>query len=224
MPPVAEPAAEETAPTSPPAKPVPLFKCAQKYATSREAAFTSAQTESALHIEPPKKREALSRLFAAFMEEKNIRWGELVGGLLIVGCSIALVISFWSQIAAQPLLKFVLFNGVTAALFGVGLYTDRRWKIHTTSHGVLVIATLLVPLNFLAIAAFTQASPPTDLLSLAGEAASLIVFALLIYFAGRILVPDDKILLVIGVMVPCLMQLLVRRFASPQRRLQRFML
>ena len=55
------------------------------------------------------------------MEEKNIRWGELVGGLLIVGCSIALVISFWSAIAAQPLLKFVLFNGVTAALFGVGM-------------------------------------------------------------------------------------------------------
>ena len=105
----------------------------------------------------------VSRLLAAFMEEKNIRWGELVGGLLIVGCSIALVISFWSEIAARPLLKFGLFNGVTAALFGAGLYTDRRWKIHTTSHGVLMIATLLVPLNFLAIAAFTQASPPTDL-------------------------------------------------------------
>ena len=51
-------------------------------------------------LQPPKKREALSRLFAAFMEEKNIRWGELVGGLLIVGCSVALVISFWSEIAA----------------------------------------------------------------------------------------------------------------------------
>lgn len=149
------------------------------------------------------------------MEEKNIRWGELVGGLLIVGCSIALVISFWSQIAAQPLLKFVLFNGVTAALFGVGVYTDRRWKIHTTSHGVLVIATLLVPLNFLAIAAFTQASPPTDLLSLGGEGLSLIVFALLVYFAGCILVPRDPILLAAAVMIPSLMQLLVRRFAEP---------
>ena len=132
----------------------------------------------------------MSRLLAAFMEEKNIRWGELVGGLLIVGCSIALVISFWSEIAARPLLKFVLFNGVTAALFGVGLYTDRRWKIHTTSHGLLVIATLLVPLNFLAIAAFTQGAPPTDALTLAGEAVSLVVFSLLVYLAGRIVVPD----------------------------------
>ena len=166
-------------------------------------------------VEPPKRREALSRIFAAFMEEKNIRWGELVGGLLIVGCSIALVISFWAQIAAQPVLKFVLFNGVTAALFGVGMYTDRRWKIHTTSHGILIIATLMVPLNFLAIAAFTQASPPTDLLSLSGEAISLVVFALLVYFAGRIFVPADATLLAIAVIVPCLMQLLIRRFAGP---------
>jgi hypothetical protein len=198
-----------------PHAPEPLRDRARKYAASREVAMTEALAEPVAPVEPPKQREALSRLFAAFMEEKNIRWGELVGGLLIVGCSIALVISFWSQIAAQPLLKFVLFNGVTAALFGLGIYTDRRWKIHTTSHGVLVIATLLVPLNFLAIAAFTQASPPTDLLSLSGEGLSLIAFALLVYFAGRILAPSDAILLAAAVMIPCLVQLLVRRFAGP---------
>lgn len=210
-----EPAASE-ATSTPPAQSahVPLQERARKYAVNREAAAIAELTEPTEPIEPPKKREALSRLFAAFMEEKNIRWGELVGGLLIVGCSIALVISFWSQIAAQPLLKFVLFNGVTAALFGVGLYTDRRWKIHTTSHGLLVIATLLVPLNFLAIAAFTQASPPTDLLALSGEAASLVVFAFLVYVAGRILVPGDAVFLAVGVMIPCLMQLLIRRFAG----------
>ena len=188
---------------------------AQNYAASRSAAISEALADPVAPVEPPKRREALSRIFAAFMEEKNIRWGELVGGLLIVGCSIALVISFWAQIAAQPLLKFVLFNGVTAALFGVGMYTDRRWKIHTTSHGILIIATLMVPLNFLAIAAFTQASPPTDLLSLSGEAISLVVFAMLVYFAGRIFVPADATLLAIAVIVPCLMQLLIRRFAGP---------
>ncbi len=210
-----EPVANEAMP-APPAHsaPVTLQERARAYAVSRDAAALERVTEPAEAVPPPKKREALSRLFAAFMEEKNIRWGELVGGLLIVGCSIALVISFWSQIAAQPLLKFVLFNGVTAALFGVGLYTDRRWKIHTTSHGLLVIATLLVPLNFLAIAAFTQTSPPTDLLSLSGEAVSLVVFALLVFVAGRILVPSDAVWLAAGAMLPCLMQLLVRRFAG----------
>jgi hypothetical protein len=112
-------------------------------------------------------------------------------------------------------LQFVLFNGVTAALFGVGMYTERRWKIHMTSRGLLVIATLLVPLNFLALAAFTQASPPTDWLPITGEVGSLVVFALLVLMAGRILAPGDAALLVVGVMTPCLMQLLVRRFAGP---------
>jgi hypothetical protein len=183
----------EVAPPLAAPSPLTTSQRVQKYAANRSAAISEVPLEPVLTAEPPKRREALSRIFAAFMEEKNIRWGELVGGLLIVGCSIALVISFWAQIASQPLLKFVLFNGVTASLFGVGMYTDRRWKIHTTSHGILVIATLMVPLNFLAIAAFTQASPPTDLLSLGGEAVSLVAFTLLVYFAGRIFVPADDI-------------------------------
>ena len=49
---------------------------------------------------------------------------------------------------------------------------------------------------------------------------SLVVFALLVYVAGRTLVPDDAVLLVVGVMIPCLMQLLVRRFAEPGMPLQ----
>lgn len=191
----------------------PLHERARQFAASRAAAAAEVKAETA-PAPPPKPAVPVSRLLAAFMEEKNIRWGELVGGLLIVGSSIALVISFWSEIAARPLLKFVLFNGVTAALFGIGLYTDRRWKLHTTSHGVLVIATLLLPLNFLAIAAFTQNSPPTDVLALGGEAASLAVFTALVYLAGRVLVHDDAVLLAAGVMIPSLMQLLVRRFAG----------
>lgn len=180
------------------------------YAAHRAAAAAEPLPPSP----PPMRREALSRVFAAFMEEKNIRWGELVGGLLIVGCSIALVISFWAEIAARPFLKFVLLGGVTAALFGVGLYTDRRWKIHTTSHGLLMIATLLVPLNFLAIAAFTHGTAANDALTLFGEAVSTVVFALLVYLAARIVTPDAPALLTSGVMAPSLMQLAVRRWSG----------
>src|SRR5262249_59179853 len=39
---------------------------------------------------PP--RRSFLELLSAFMEQSNILWGELVGGLLIVVCSIALVI------------------------------------------------------------------------------------------------------------------------------------
>lgn len=183
----------------------------KQYLASRQA-----QREQA--SEPPgpasPHREALGKVFASFLEEKNIRWGELVGGLLIVCCSIALVISFWSEIAARPLLKFCIFNGVSAALFGIGFYTHHRWKIHTTSHGLLIIAILLVPLNFLAIAAFTEQSPPTSLLALSGEAVSIVLFSVLIYFGARVVTPSAAWLATLGVMVPSLMQLLVRRFVD----------
>lgn len=197
--------------------PAPMAERVRRYTAHREAAAVEPVAEPG--PPPVPRREAMSRLFAVFMEEKNIRWGELVGGLLIVFSSVALVISFWSEIAERPLLKFVLFNGVTAALFAVGFYTDRRWKIHTTSHGLLVIATLLVPLNFLAIAAITQGAPPTDLLSLGGEGLSILVFLLLVYFASRIVTPEATWWLTAGVMIPSVMQLVVRRFAEPESSL-----
>ena len=38
-------------------------------------------------------RRSFTEILETFMEESSIRWGELVGGLLIIGCSIALVVS-----------------------------------------------------------------------------------------------------------------------------------
>ncbi|MGE3244421.1 MAG: hypothetical protein AB7I57_25385, partial [Pirellulales bacterium] len=187
----------------------------REYAQRRMAAMEAARHEPVTLEPPPKQREALSRLFAAFMEDKNIRWGELVGGLLIVGCSVALVISFWAEIAENAMLKFGLLGGVTAALFGVGLYTDRKWKLATTSHGILVIASLLVPLNFLAIAAFTQGAAANDVVTLAGEAVSAVVFAVLLLLAGKAIAPGNASVFAAGVIIPSLMQLAIRRFALP---------
>ena len=111
-------------------------------------------------------------MLAGFMEERNIRWGELIGGLLIVGPAIALVISFWDKLAANPYLQLTTFVASCSAVFGVGLYAHHRWKLRSTSLGLLMIAMLLVPLNFLAMAAVWKENwgPGTlaaDLLSLA---------------------------------------------------------
>lgn len=196
------------------AEPAPLGVGARaaQYAARR------AMSEAELDEEPvaPRKPHApVSQLLAAFMEQKNIRWGELVGGLLIVCCSIALVISFWAQIAERPFLKFGVFNGVVAALFGIGLYTQRRWKLETTSHGVLIISTLLVPLNFLAIAAFSGSAEGWNFVTLGGEAFSAVLFGTLILWAGNVLTPGAARQLAIGVLVPALLTLLVRRFIAP---------
>jgi hypothetical protein len=152
-----------------------------------------------------------SELLISFMEEKNIRWGELIGGLLIVCSSIALVLSFWTTIADRPLLQFFVFNGLTASLFGLGSYIHRHWKLETTSQGLLLIATLLVPLNFLAIAAFAKESLEVNLLTIGGEAFSIALLGSLVLASSRITVPLAPWLLTIGVLVPAVTPLLVRR-------------
>ncbi|MGD9722986.1 MAG: hypothetical protein AB7O59_21435 [Pirellulales bacterium] len=172
-----------------------------------------AASKPAAPAAPP--RRAWTDWLAAFMEERNIRWGELVGGLLIVCGSIALVVSFWAQIAERPLLKFLLFNGVTAGLFGVGFYSEHRWRLRTTSQGLLTIGCLLVPLNFMAIAAFTTAAAADHPLTIGGEILSVALFSTLVFLAGRILVGKNALPLVAAVILPSLAQLLVRRFAVP---------
>ncbi len=154
-----------------------------------------------------------SKVVSSFMEESNIRWGEIIGGLLIIGCSTALVVSLWAQIAQIPVLKFLIFTTVTAVLFGIGLYTKYRWKLRTTSRGILTIATLLVPLNFLAIAA-VSAGYTSGALVIASELAAPAIFLCLVYFAGRIITPGCAHILSAGVLGSSVGQLLVRHFSS----------
>lgn len=160
-----------------------------------------------------KPRKPLTEVLAAFMEQSNIRWGEIIGGLLIIGCSTALVISLWNEISRIPVLKFFIFTTVTAALFGVGLYTEHRWKLPTTSRGILTIATLLVPLNFLAIAAVSKGAVPAGALVVTSELIAPALFLCLVYFAGRIITPAWPQLLSFGVLGASVGQLLIKHFA-----------
>jgi hypothetical protein len=165
---------------------------------------------------PLPQRKPITEVIAAFMEESNIRWGEIIGGLLIIGCSTALVISLWAEISQIPVLQFLIFTTVTTALFGVGLYTEHRWKLPTTSRGILTIATLLVSLNFLAIAAVSGGNMSPDMLVIVSELVAPAVFLCLVYFAGRVLTPLWPHLLTAGVLGSSIGQLLVRHFAAPE--------
>ena len=103
-------------------------------------------------VPPTPQRRSLAEWLAAFMEDRNILWGELVGGLLVVGCSVALVLSLWQTLERIPLFPFLIFVGITSTLFLTGQYTLQKWRLESTSRGLLAIATLLVPLNFLVLA------------------------------------------------------------------------
>jgi hypothetical protein len=101
---------------------------------------------------PPAPRRSFGEMLAGFMEERNILWGELVGGLLIVGCSIALVISLRETLEKIPYFPFLIVGALAAALIGAGRYTLSHWKLESTSRGLLVIGTMLVPLSFTVLA------------------------------------------------------------------------
>ncbi|HEY8461923.1 MAG TPA: hypothetical protein VIM99_16150, partial [Blastocatellia bacterium] len=150
------------------------------------------------------------------MEESSIRWGELVGGLLIIGCSIALVVSLWSEIASKPFLKFSVFIGVTTAFFGLGFYSAHRWKLPTTSRGALIISTLLAPLNFLAMTAFSREQVPPSLPVVGGELFSLVLFCFLAYQAARVFLPEAPWMTTLATMGPSLAMLLARHSSAAE--------
>jgi hypothetical protein len=159
-------------------------------------------------------RRSLTEVLAAFMEDKNILWGEVVGGLLIVGGSIALVISLWNRLQENPYFPFSIFAAITAALFGAGLYTLHHWKLESTSRGLLVIASLLVPLSFLVLPSMLEAEAADNLeLLIAGGGFAL--FAYLLYQAGRVLIPEDGWLLPVAVLGSSAGQILGNRLLVP---------
>src|SRR5690606_28797017 len=94
----------------------------------------------------------------------------------------------------------------------------------TTAQGMLTIGSLLAPLNFLAIAALSSAPDAGNLVTIGAEGLSAAFFAVLIYFAGRVLVRREAWLFAAGVMLPALANLLVRRFIHPGATLPRLAL
>jgi hypothetical protein len=139
-------------------------------------------------VAPPPPRRGFGEMMAAFMEERNILWGELVGGLLIVGCSIALVLSLREKLEELPYFPFLIVSAVTAALIGAGRYTLSHWKLESTSRGFLVIGTMMVPLSFMVLAGLAAGGIARDTAEMATEVASVLLFGWLVRGAANILV------------------------------------
>ncbi len=101
--------------------------------------------------EPRAPRANWKELLKGFMEERNIRWGELASGILIIGSAVGLVISLRRELQNTiPYFPALLFLLLSLAIHGAGAYTLKRWKLRNTSRGLLLIGMLIIPLNFLA--------------------------------------------------------------------------
>jgi hypothetical protein len=182
----------ENAPSQTAAPPLNLGNASDLSTTlaAMDAVSAGAKTRP---TEPPHiaavPRRSFQEMLAGFMEERNILWGELAGGLLIVGCSIALVVSLWTTLEAIPYFPFLVFAGLTGILFGAGVYTLRHWKLEATSRGLLVIANLFVPLDFLVMAGLAK-NAPWGLIDGILAAVAVVAFSWLVWKSGRILLPS----------------------------------
>jgi hypothetical protein len=225
-------AAEPPVPVAPPIQAAasiqeqPFLERAPQERLERGKAFQEMAVRERIQDKVPERKElrpprTFAEVLASFMEERSIKWGEVIGGLLIIGCSIALVVSLWAQITMFPFRKFLVFTGMTAGLFGLGFYSAHRWKLPTTSIGVLIISTLLVPLNFLAISAFPLNALPASMLI---ELAALALFLFFVYQAARVILPRCEWLLVCAVVGPSFTILVAQHWTAPDAAMRQSML
>ncbi|MHC4606592.1 MAG: hypothetical protein ACYTAF_06610, partial [Planctomycetota bacterium] len=84
---------------------------------------------------------------ARFLETFNIHWGMLAGGLLIIGCSLALVVSLWQS--DSPMVRYLTFLAVTLGLNGFGHLACRKLKLTITGRTFLAVSLMLMPLNLM---------------------------------------------------------------------------
>ena len=206
------PSAPSPEPEKTKAKTKPASPASAPLEKAHPAATTAAkQTVSA-------SGRSFGELLGAFMEDRNIRWGELISSVLIVGCSIGLVISLWSTLESIPYFPALLFLLVTAAIHGAGLYTLRRWRLKTTSRGLLTIAQLLIPLNFLAAIALSNRGTMRSL----GDPLVLVAIAIGCAVFGAVSISGSRVLsrpfkwwpLSLAALLPCLGQIVINRTVS----------
>ncbi len=174
---------------APVAEPVPAsvdavpeaFPVLDSSAISSPPAEPPTRPEPVTPPEPPRHGSVLT----AFMEERNILWGELVGGLLIVGCSIALLVTLWHRLEAFPYFPFLLSGSITLALYGAGQYTLHHWKLTATSLGLLVISLLLAPLDLLLLSDPITRSELSFSTEVGVKVLAVVLFAWVVRGGGR---------------------------------------
>jgi hypothetical protein len=193
----------------PTALPTPLA------AASADSPSAPLPPPASVFVEPPRPARSLADMLQSFMEESNIRWGEILAALLIVISSVGLVASFRSQLENIPYFGAILFTSFTVAFHGAGMYTLYRWKLQAVSRVILIISLLLVPLTFSAAVMMSgtgeRMRPVTDPLFLAVLGLGLVIFGWVTWSASRELVGEAWWRLSIGVLGPSLAQVLIQR-------------
>ena len=164
----------------------------------------------------PEPSRTFKEMMAGFMLEKNIRWGELASGILIVGSAVGLVVSLRAELRDTiPYFPALLFLLITAAIHGAGIYTLKKWKLRNTSRGILIIGLLLIPLNFLAACILSTDGVDrrelTDPLLWTAIGVGLISFGAMTWFSGKCLLRRGQLPLVLATIGSAIGTLVINR-------------
>ncbi|MCE9556133.1 MAG: hypothetical protein K8T91_22520, partial [Planctomycetes bacterium] len=191
---------------------IALAPLAALSSAAREPAAALPVVKNAAPAVELTEHRPLSAMLQAFLESRNIRWGELASGILIVGSAVGLVMSLRKTLTEFiPYFPALVFMLGTAAIYGAGMYTLRRWRLRSTSRGLLTIVMLLVPLNFLAAVLLSQQRSIGDPLYWTAIILGLGCFGGMTYSACRELVPWAGRWLAVGIMGASAAQLVIDR-------------
>ena len=167
---------------------------------------------------PQPPRRSLSEVMSGFMLEKNIRWGELASGILIVGSAVGLVVSLREELRDTiPYFSSMMFLLITAAIHAAGIYTLKKWKLRKTSRGTLLIGLLLIPLNIVAACILSGGEDRralSDPLLWLAITIGLSSFAAMTWFSSKCLFRKGQLPLVVSIMGCCAATLAINRLVE----------
>ncbi|MFN7840293.1 MAG: hypothetical protein ACK5N9_01125, partial [Pirellula sp.] len=179
----------------------------QEYSPSAPPLIDSLATQT---------RKTLGNVLQQFLSEKNIHWGELVSALLIVGSAVGLILSLRTELNRLiPMFPSVLFFLVTLAIHLAGFYTLNRWKLPSTSRGLLVLGSVMMCVTSLATVLLTEQSsaPVNAMVPLVVGATG---FSVLSYLSSASLFPGMRPLWTIAVTSSGVAPLILGRWLEPE--------
>jgi hypothetical protein len=153
-------------------------------------------------------RALLPTGWRCFLADRGIPVADFWYSTLCLAAAAISLRMFWPIATEGPLVRSLLLFSGTLLLFSAARYSLHEWRWRAFSHAMLVLVTLLVPVNFILLSRLTSAR--IELLLGIGIAISLMA---ILAWIGREFLPGDRSLFAMVVGGTSLSQLLWPRLA-----------
>jgi hypothetical protein len=150
-----------------------------------------------------KSRELIPESWRRFLHDRGIPVADFWYSVLGIATAAIGLKMFWPITTQGPLVRALLVFSGTLLLFSAARYSLHEWRWRGFGHAILLVVTLLVPVNFVLLSRLTSAR--IELLLGVGMGISLIA---ILTWIGREFLPGDRSLFAMVVGGTALSQLL----------------